>query len=171
MRICLGNSAEIPLLQALQVRAGAPFRAAGMHSVADNPPTHEETFREAIAAGLLHVAKQFDQPIGFTLALRRGGDCHLEQMSVDPASQRQGIGSALMRHVLEVARGLGFERVTLSTFKTVAWNGPYYERIGFHYLADSELSPPLVKVREDEAASGIDMNSRAMMAFDFVPHA
>ena len=164
-----GTSADIPLLQALQVRAGVLFRAIGMNSVADNPPTHAETFREAIATDLLHVAERLDRCVGFTLALAHGDDCHLEQMSVDPASHRQGIGSGLLRHLIEVAKSRGIARVTLSTFKDVAWNGPYYERFGFRYLADFELTAPLIKVRHDEATAGLDMSARGIMAFDVVP--
>lgn len=169
IRIRLGTSAEIPLLQDLQVRAGVLFRAIGMQSVADNPATPEVAFRDGIAADLLHVAEQYDRRVGFTLALVHGTDCHLEQMSVDPASHRQGIGSALLRHLIEVAKSRGIARVTLSTFKQVAWNGPYYERFGFRYLTDSELTTPLIEVRRDEAAAGLDMSARGIMAFDVTP--
>ena len=169
VRIRLGTCADIPLLQDLQVRAGILFRAIGMRSVADNPPTREETFGEAIAADLLHVAEQHEQCVGFTLALTHGAACHLEQMSVDPASHRQGIGAALLRNLIEVARSRGIARVTLSTFKHVAWNGPYYERYGFRYLTDSELTTPLIEVRRDEAAAGLDLSTRGIMAFNVVP--
>jgi GNAT superfamily N-acetyltransferase len=140
-----------------------------MDSVADNPPTGEETFREAVAADLLHVAEQHGRRVGFTLALVHGAACHLEQMSVDPASHRQGIGSALLRHLIEEAKSRGIARITLSTFKHVAWNGPYYERFGFRYLTDSELTTPLTEVRRDEAAAGLDMSARGIMAFDVAP--
>jgi GNAT superfamily N-acetyltransferase len=141
-----------------------------MHSVANNPPTREEMFREAIAADLLHVAVQHDQCVGFTLALAHGAACHLEQMSVDPASHRRGIGSALLRHLIQVAKSRGIARVTLSTFKHIAWNGPYYERFGFRYLTDSELTTSLIEVRRDEAAAGLDMSTRGIMAFDTYLH-
>jgi ribosomal protein S18 acetylase RimI-like enzyme len=158
-----GNVDDIPVLQDLQVRAGSLFREAGMHSVADNPPDEASTFRASIVAGLLHVAARADKCVGFTLALGNGTDCHLEQMSVDPDFGRQGIGSALLRHLISLARTRRYTRVTLSTFNNVVWNAPFYERFEFVHLPEADLTPALVAVREVEVAIGLDMSVRTIM--------
>jgi GNAT superfamily N-acetyltransferase len=140
------------------------FRNAGMQTVADNPPTDASTFRQSISDGLLHVASRDHDLAGFTLALETGSDCHLEQMSVDPAFGRQGIGTELLRHLIILATARKLARVTLSTFTHLAWNGPFYERFGFARVADSDLTPALVEARKQEAAAGLDMTVRAIMA-------
>ena len=141
---------------------GADPKRTQFCAVADNPPTDASTFRESIAAQLLHVATQGERCVGFTLALARGADCHLEQMSVDPSTGRQGIGSAMLRQLIDTARSRGYARVTLSTFNNLAWNGPYYARFGFVELSD--LTPALVEVRREEAGAGLDMSLRSIMA-------
>ena len=159
-----GTVGDVRALQALQLRAGSLFRDAGMPEVADNPPSSDALFRESITADLLHVAARREVRIGFTLALATEPDCHLEQMSVDPAFGRQGIGAALVRHLVHLSRLRGFDRVTLSTFTNVSWNGPFYERLGFIYLPNAQLTPFLAEVRSQEAAAGLDMSLRAVMA-------
>jgi hypothetical protein len=38
----------------------------------------------------------------------------------------------------------------LTIYVDVPWNGPYYERLGFRYLAANEETPGLRAVRERE---------------------
>src|SRR5690606_39828156 len=48
---------------------------------------------------------------------------------------RRGIGTALVGHVIDVAaRGL-YPGVTLTTFRDVPFNAPFYARFGFGELA------------------------------------
>jgi hypothetical protein len=53
--------------------------------------------------------------------------------------------------------------VSLTTYVDVAWNGPYYQRLGFRYLRDDELGEQLRAIRDREAASGLDRWPRAAM--------
>ena len=63
---------------------------------------------------------------------------------------------ALIEHVAQWARQQGSPALTLTTFTEVAWNAPYYQRLGFRPLADAELTPGLRKIRAEEAAHGLD---------------
>jgi hypothetical protein len=51
--------------------------------------------------------------------------------------------------------------LTLSTFRNVAFNGPYYARLGFRELA--ELTPGLVEIQREETAMGLDPAERVFM--------
>ena len=53
--------------------------------------------------------------------------------------------------------------LTLLTFRDVAWNGPYYERLGFRALGDDELGPGLRALRDAEPAKGLDPAQRVAM--------
>ena len=57
----------------------------------------------------------------------------------------------------------GFESVTLTTYVDVPWNGPYYERCGFRWLRDAEITPGLRALREEEARRGLDVRPRGCM--------
>ncbi len=45
-----------------------------------------------------------------------------------PSTRRRGIGSALVRAAMDEARALGFDRLSLCTYRDVPWNGPFYRR-------------------------------------------
>ncbi|MEV8379072.1 hypothetical protein AB0P21_40415 [Kribbella sp. NPDC056861] len=61
------------------------------------------------------------------------------------------------------AAGRRLGALTLSTFRTVAWNAPYYARLGFRELSAVEVSPGLAAVRQEEAALGLDPAERVLM--------
>jgi len=82
---------------------------------------------------------------------------------VDPADGRRGFGKALIEQVAAWARERGAPSLTLTTFVEVAWNAPYYERLGFRLLGDDELGPELRAIRAREASLGLDRWPRAAM--------
>jgi hypothetical protein len=56
--------------------------------------------------------------------------------------------------------------VTLTTFRDVPWNAPYYQRCGFRILDDGEITPQLQVVRREEARRGLDRWPRVCMRKD-----
>lgn len=79
-----------------------------------------------------------DPPVAFAYTDWLDGRLHLHQIAVHPVHVRSGIGTALMAAVMERAGSAG---VTLTTFRDVPWNGPWYARLGFVELTD--LGPEL----------------------------
>jgi GNAT superfamily N-acetyltransferase len=53
--------------------------------------------------------------------------------------------------------------VTLTTFRDVPWNGPFYERLGFRVVAGAELSAALRAIADDETRRGLDPSRRVAM--------
>jgi hypothetical protein len=56
------------------------------------------------------------------------------------------------------------DALTLTTYSEVPWNGPYYERLGFRYLAPEEQRCGLRAIRERERQAGLDAWPRAAMS-------
>ncbi|OFI39633.1 hypothetical protein BIU82_00760 [Arthrobacter sp. SW1] len=83
------------------------------------------------------------------------GQVHLEQLSVHPAHVRQGLGRALVEAALGWARERGYGRMTLSTYRDVPFNAPFYARCGFVPLA--EPGPELAALRRHEQGIGLDL--------------
>jgi GNAT superfamily N-acetyltransferase len=153
---------ELPLLQSLEVAAGVLFRDIGMTDVASHPPPSLEVFEHSRQAGRLWVtADDSDHPTGFVLVKLVDGAAHIEQVSVHPDHQGRGLGRALIDHVDSWAAGQGLPALTLTTFRDVPWNGPYYARLGFQEL--DELTPGLVAIRAEETAFGLDPAERIVM--------
>jgi GNAT superfamily N-acetyltransferase len=95
---------------------------------------------------------------------------HLWQLSVHPSESRRGRGSALVMAVCDWAASQGYAAVTLTTFRDVAWNGPFYARMGFRVLTD--LAPGLAAVRANEILIGHDaLGPRIAMRKDLSPSA
>lgn len=155
---------ELPRLPALQLEGGAVFRDIGMAQVADGPAPEVSTFAEARRNDHLLVAVTTDgRVVGFVLLLPLDGALHVEQVTVVPAFAGYGIGRELMRAAEDVARGQAFQRLTLTAFRDVAFNGPFYESLGWQALADHELTPGLLRVRAEERAAGLDRWPRHAM--------
>ncbi|MEM1095613.1 MAG: GNAT family N-acetyltransferase [Bacteroidota bacterium] len=163
-----GQSADAPRLQAIEDAAGALFAEVGLPEVAFMAPRSRRLLVEAAEAERLWVACLSQRPVGFALVERLAdGTLHLEELSVDPAYGRRGIGTALVRHVEEALAVRGHTALTLSTFRDVAWNAPWYRRLGYRILNDDDLTPVLQAVRREEAALGLAPGSRVVMQKQF----
>lgn len=124
-----------------------------------------EFFLASATAGQLWVARTIaaPQPVGFAAATIVDACAHLHEIDVLPAHGRRGLGRALVGYVIEWARRSGYPSVTLTTFRHIAFNGPFYRSAGFVELADAELDPELAALRAAEGARGLDLTKRCAM--------
>ncbi len=106
-----------------------------------------------------------DQPEGYLIADVVDGYAHIEQVSVHPQSGGRGLGAALIDHVKTWARDEGLAAFTLTTFRDVPWNAPYYARLGFKTMEADKLGPGLAAIRKNEQAHGLDRWPRVCMIF------
>ncbi len=155
--------ADIAAMQAIEIAAGALFAEIGMQDVADDGAHETELLEGYVAAGRAWVAEVDDVVCGYALADVVDGAVHIEQVSVLPDYGRRGIGRTIMESVARWAEARGFTEMTLLTFTDVAWNGPYYRRLGFTDVPDSELAPELAALRAHEAVLGLDISIRGAM--------
>ena len=153
---------EYALLRAIERRAGELFREIGMPEIADDEPPSADHL--ASGAALYVATDDADQPVGYALVDLVDGHAHLEQISVVPEHGRRGIGQALVQAVADWARARGDREVTLTTFRDVAFNAPFYARHGFVVLNDEDLTEGLRTVVAKEAADGLDTTARVVMS-------
>jgi GNAT superfamily N-acetyltransferase len=81
------------------------------------------------------------------------GCAHIDQVSVLPEHARRGVGAALIEHLAATARAEQRPALTLTAFRDVPWNAPYYQRLGFVILAPPDQGPELAALVEREAAA------------------
>lgn len=116
-----------------------------------------------LSGDLVLVADHDDEPVGLALVTVHSGWWHLEEISVLPSHGRQGIGTLLVEDVIARAAAAGAPGVTLTTFRDVPFNGPWYARLGFAEVPE-DAHPWLAEARRSERARGIDVAPRCAMA-------
>ncbi|QBI53265.1 Acetyltransferase (GNAT) family protein [Streptomonospora litoralis] len=100
---------------------------------------------------------------GFAAVGVLDGAAHLEELAVHPDHGRRGVGGALLEAACGRARAEGFAAMTLTTFRDVAWNAPWYARRGFAQLAPNAWGPELREQWTREEAAGIAVAPRIAM--------
>ena len=155
---------ELGQLPAIERAAAAQFRTTQFAALADAPlsaeeidPAHDQIWVAVTAAG---------EPVGFALVHRLATVAHLHELDVHPAHARRGLGRRLIDAVAVWAAGEGLQAITLTTFRNIPWNAPYYTRLGFRPLAADELSAELRAISEAEAAAGLPASERIPMRRD-----
>lgn len=160
------QTADAPLLPNIERSAGEAFRAVdSLAWLADGEDHPAATHLAHIEAETSWVAVD-EVPIGFLIGDVAGDTFHIVELSVRLDRQRSGIGSALLTHVIDWARAQGLRAVTLTTFRDVAWNAPFYRRIGFREIAWLDLARHASRWLEREAALGLPKERRCAMRLD-----
>jgi GNAT superfamily N-acetyltransferase len=135
-----------------------------MDLVADDEPLPAAELLDYQRAGRAWVdTDETGRVVAYLIADWVDGVVHVEQVSVHPDSAGRRIGAALVEHVAQWARERGSAALTLTTYCEVAWNGPYYQRLGFRPIAAAELTPGLRAIRAAEAEHGLDAWPRIAM--------
>ena len=153
-------------MQRIEIASGSMWREIGMDDIADDGAHETEELAGYVDGGRAWVAEAGGEVCAYAMADIYDGVAHLEQVTVDPDHARQRIGSRLIDTVAGWARANGSPALTLMTFRDVAWNGPYYRRLGFVDVPDDQLGPGLTWLRGREAELGLDVSIRGAMRLE-----
>ena len=154
---------DIGFLAAIE-RAAAKLLIGHAPEAVLQETTGQDVLEKAQRVGHLWVALAADAPVGFAhVEVLEPHAAHLEEIDVHPEHGRRGLGTKLVMHVCDWATGVGYEAVSLRTFRDVPWNMPFYARLGFTVVPDSALSSALRAVVDDERRRGLDPSRRVVM--------
>lgn len=165
--ITLARTHDLPQLAAVEIAAARLLEGHAPPDVLEGSLAIEE-LQEAQTAGRLWVAlaTDTDAPVGYAIVEMLAEDWpHLEEIDVHPSHGRRGLGAALVREVCDWAARSGYPHVTLTTFRAVPWNMPFYARMGFEEMPMSSLEPEIAAVVQREAERGLDVERRVAMRF------
>lgn len=164
LMIRAAHTRDLPLLGPLEVRAAQRFKASRHPYCASLPHFNAERLAALAQAGTVWVAVDVgDEPIGFVIAERWGDDAYVNELDVEEAYGRRGVGRRLLRRVAQWARDDGANSLLLSTFSDVPWNAPFYARLGFAVLPPDAFTTQMLAQRQSEATAGMPLTSRVMM--------
>ncbi len=125
---------------------------------------------EGVDFAVLHVSTDVDDPTGWSLAfvaeiegkvipmarlteLTPDVVC-LDQISTTAGCAGRGVGRRLLADVATACRDLGFSALTGTTFRDVAFNAPFYTRLGC--VEDNDPHPAMLRRRRVEQELGLD---------------
>lgn len=103
------------------------------------------------------------EAVGFICCSLADDELHVRELAVRMSSQRRGIGRMLIDTAAAAARVGGLSALTLTTFRDVPWNAPYYERIGFSVVPEAKMPMQFQKILDEEAQSGLRRDLRCVM--------
>jgi GNAT superfamily N-acetyltransferase len=94
----------------------------------------------------LWVAEANGRPEAFLAAHAEADRLHIDEFAVARDLQGQGLGRRMLAHVADWARARGFACLSLTTFRSVPFNGPFYASFGFREWP-AEDAPPTIRQR------------------------
>jgi GNAT superfamily N-acetyltransferase len=145
---------ELELLRSIERDGARVFDAIGMPEIADDEPrpvSELEAFRAREHAWV--AVDERDRPVAYLLSAVVDDCLHVVQVTVSPSHARRRLGAALIEHLGAIALAEGRPALTLTTFRDVPWNAPYYERLGFAVVEPADQGPELAALVAHEAAT------------------
>ena len=135
-----------------------------MAAVADDPPPALDALAVYQQDGRAWVATDAaDDPIAYILLGIVDRFAHIEQVTVHPRYARRGIGRTLIEEAARWAEARGLHGLTLTTFEEVPWNAPYYRRLGFQEVPESQWSESIRQIVQSDRDHGLAAWPRVVM--------
>jgi N-acetylglutamate synthase-like GNAT family acetyltransferase len=161
--IRLALPADLPAVALVETSAATVFAGTHMDFAANDAPNAAADLLAAIAAQLMWVATNGDEVIGFVFAEPCADGLYVRELSVAAAWHRRGHGAALMAVLTASARTRGDRQLVLTTDRTLAWNAPFYQRLGFHIVEGDAIPAEAQRRLEGQYAAGFDPRYRCAM--------
>jgi GNAT superfamily N-acetyltransferase len=166
----LARREELSLLPPLLLKAAWRYRHAGLTAIADiveRRPIPQAVLESAHDAGLVYVAVGHEGAVhGFAAASARDQFLHVMELQVLPEQGRVGAGGRLLEGVAHRAAEAGAPGVTLSCFRSVPWQRPFYAKNGFSEYLPPDWTPDHRRTWEAQEKFGLDMADRMFLIRD-----
>ena len=122
-------------------------------------PWTQGIFRDCLRVGYCCWCYEIDGLIqGYGVMSVAAGESHILNISVRPESQRQGIGSKLMKHFLQLARRHDADTVMLEVRPSNKLAIKMYEKLGFNEIGVRRNYYPAHQGREDALLLALSLN-------------
>ncbi len=154
---------DLPFLPSIEKAAATLLRGYAPESVLEST-TPQSVLEDAQTHARLWVVRTQGVPVGFAhVELLEPTVAHLQEIDVHPQHGRRGLGTRLVTAVCTWAARKKFQFVTLTTFRDVRFNMPFYRRLGFEVIAPEDLGAALTSIIEQESRRGLDASGRVAM--------
>ena len=150
-------------LRAIERVAGERFIAIGMAAVAEGDPTPTTILEDRARRRQLYVAMADGKTLaGFLIWSPKDGRAYIEEVSVHPDHAGHRLAARMIDRLAADVRGR-YAALSLTTFRDVPWNAPYYANLGFRELSRADAGPEHEESWHHQAENGLDMTQRLFM--------
>ena len=155
---------DIPQLILIELAGNELFSPTGLIPE-ENLDDHIsiEWHQQAIEAKMSCVVTDTeDFPVGFLLTSHRPPDLYIDEIAVHPDHGRKGLGGALLEFCIASAKDIGERSISLSTFRNVPWNAPFYVSHGFKEIPQKKWTDWMHDITIVQAET-LDVSQRCFM--------
>ncbi len=161
--ICLAQDSDLERIREIELEAAKRFKGLGLIDHLLEQSFCQDKLKELIKREQVWVVSSRTLPVGFIIMSILGQEAYVEEISVLPQYGGQGLGTKLIDTVCQWSKSKGLNSILLSTFRSVRWNAPFYEKLGFKILRSEEWSQEMHKIRTDEELHGYPVDERVFM--------
>ncbi len=123
-------------------------------------PWTEGIFRDCLRVGYCCWCYENDETIqAYGVMSAAAGESHILNLTVRPESQRQGIGSRLLKHFQQLARRHGADTLMLEVRPSNRNAISLYEKLGFNEIGVRRNYYPAEDGREDALLLALSLTS------------
>lgn len=123
-------------------------------------PWSEGIFRDCLRVGYCcWCCEEDDELLGYGVMSVAAGESHILNLTVRPESQRQGIGSRLLKHFQQLARQHGADTLMLEVRPSNRKAIRLYEKLGFNEIGVRRNYYPAENGREDALLLALELIS------------
>jgi GNAT superfamily N-acetyltransferase len=161
---------ELTLLAHIEQSAAIRFLDTPYSFLVDATPLPLDFVQQRFQAGQVWVAvDQQDTVIGFAITREVDDTLYLQEIDIEPQHGQKGLGYALVDTIRSWAKLSGYAVMSLSTFRDIPWNAPFYAKLGFRILDESELTAGFQQIRWQEREAGLPISDRVIMHCELQP--
>lgn len=157
------SEADFDAIQRIEAAAAHRYRDAGLPEAADSPVLSTAMLAQFVSHGALFVATHEGRPVAFVASGPLDDAAHVAEVDVVPEHAGRRLGARLIDEVATWASARGIGRLTLTTYRDVPWNAPYYARLGFRVVPIESLGPAHRALWTSQGEQGLDLAKRVAM--------
>lgn len=152
--------ATLPQTEAAAAQA---FTQQGLPQLAKMAPMPSSFYKNLPNTAIVFIAKApLHEILGFIVIIEVDKQAHIKELSVAYQHKQQGIGTALLKEAIKWA-SLHYTHLTLTTFRDLPFNEPFYKKHGFRSFTPNQKWPQLQQIIMAEKIPALEALPRVAM--------
>lgn len=160
----MAQEPDLAHLPAIERSAASAFEGRDVPDWLLTDASPADNWQPHLNAGTLWVADVDGELVGYLAARIERPRLHIDEVDVLRTFQGRGIGRSLLTVAAAWARANGLEALSLTTFRNVPWNAPFYASFGFREWDPADAPESLRASLAYEAAKGLEDRCAMVMA-------